>query len=184
MTYSMLLSRRDFLRAAAAASAAGLSRTLQAAGPRGRKPSIGLQLYAVRGEFARDVPGALQTVARIGYQGVEFWGYGGEPKVFRDYAAEDLRKLLDKTGLKCCGMHLQLRAIQGDRLQRTVRVNQLLGNRRLIVAAAEAYMRSEKKIAELAALLNETAARLRPRGMRIGYHAHPFDFRKIGDACA
>jgi sugar phosphate isomerase/epimerase len=140
---------------------------------------IGFQLYTVRGEFARDVPRTLKLLGRIGYQAVEFWGYAGMPNVYQKYSASDLRKLLDDCGLKCCGMHLKLKALAKENLQQTIDNNQALGSEYLNVAAAKEKMGSEHGIADLAALLNETAAECRPHKMTVGYHAHPFDFIKI-----
>ena len=39
-------------------------------------------------------------------------------------------------------------------------------------------------IAELAGILNDVAAKLKPLGMLTGYHAHPFDFVRFGDETA
>jgi len=140
---------------------------------------IGVQLYAVRGEFERDVPGTLKSLAETGYKGVEFWGYGGTPNVYKEYSAAELRKMLDANGLKCCGMHLQLKALADDNLKRTMENNQVLGNPYLNVAAAEEKMRSEKGIGELADLLVSASGKCAGQQMTVGYHAHPFDFARI-----
>jgi hypothetical protein len=55
-----------------------------------------VQLYSVRTECEKDLPGTIKAVAKMGYKGVEFAGYYG-----RD--AKTLKKLLDGVGLKCCG---------------------------------------------------------------------------------
>src|SRR5438045_5884610 len=81
---------------------------------------IAFQLYTVRGEFSRDVPGTLKALAKIGYKAVEFWGYGGTPEVYQKYSAADLRKFLDDSGLQCCGMHLELKALASENLERTI----------------------------------------------------------------
>ena len=144
-----------------------------------KKIPIGFQLYTVRGEFAREVPGTLKTLGQIGYKAVEFWGYGGTPNVYEKYSAAELRKLLDDNGLKCCGMHLELKALAAENLNRTIENNQTLGNEYLNVAAAKEKMGSEEKIGELADFLNDAANKARPHNMIVGYHAHPFDFEKI-----
>src|ERR1035441_137850 len=69
---------------------------------------IGFQLFTVRGEFARDVPGTLKTLGQIGYKGVEFWDYAGTPNVYQKYSAVELDRLLEERGLQCCGMHVKL----------------------------------------------------------------------------
>lgn len=176
----MQTTRRQFIKSGLGCTLGmTLSRTLSFGAEATSAIPIGLQLYAVRGEFSRNVPGTLSTVAKLGYKGVEFWGYGGTPKVYQEYTATDLRKMLDESGLKCCGMHLELKALEGDNLKRTVENNQTLGNEYLNVAMAKEKMGSEDKIAELAEFLNQAAAKCRPQKMTVGYHAHPFDFVKI-----
>jgi sugar phosphate isomerase/epimerase len=177
----MSTTRRRFLKMTMGAAAGW---TLHSAiGAEGvstrRKIPIALQLYAVRGDFARDVPGTLKAVSKLGYEGVEFWGYGGTPNVFQEYSAKQLRTLLDDNGLKCCGMHHQLKALEPDCLGKTIENNRILGNRLLIVAAAQERMGSQEAILGLATLLNETAKKLQAEKMQVGYHAHPFDFAKI-----
>lgn len=180
----MHTSRRDFLKrvtglAAGLAAPAALSLPTRAAGRGARPPKVGLQLYAVRGEFARDVPGTLRQISAAGYEGVEFWGYGGTQQVFQQYGAEALRELLDRTGLACCGMHLQPKALDDDRLEQTIRVNRVLGNKYLNVAAAPDRMKSPATIKEFAAWLTDREHAARKARMQVGYHAHPFDFTRF-----
>jgi len=176
----MQTTRRAFFKSGlGCAVGMSLGATLaKAAGKTGTIP-IGFQLYTVRGEFAREVPQTLKKLAQIGYKAVELWGYAGTPNVYEKYTATDLRKMLDDYGLKCCGMHLELKALAKENFQRTLENNQVLGNEYLNVAAAKEKMGSEDGIAELAALLNQRAADCRPHKMAVGYHAHPFDFEKV-----
>jgi len=140
---------------------------------------IAFQLYTVRGEFSRDVPGTLKKLGEIGYKAVEFWGYGGTPNVYEKYSAAELRKMLDGSGLKGCGIHLQLQAIDKEHLPTTIENCNTLGIEYLNVAAAQEKMGSEAGIADLAARLKTAAAECQPHKMTVGYHAHPFDFAKI-----
>ena len=55
---------------------------------------IGLQLFTLRDETAKDFEGTLRQVAEMGYEGVEFAGYG-------DASAEEMRDLLNELGLGC-----------------------------------------------------------------------------------
>ena len=136
-------------------------------------------MKSLTGEFSRNVPETLKKIGQIGYKAVEFWGYAGTPNVYQKYSAQDLRKFLDENGLKCCGIHMELKALSNENLTRTIENNQVLGNEYLNVAAAKEKMGSKDAIAELAALLNEAAAQCRPHKMKVGYHAHPFDFAMI-----
>src|SRR5436190_4660462 len=144
----MQITRRHFIKSSVAC---GVGMTLEptrsfAAAASSTIP-IGFQLYTVRGEFARDVPGTLKNLAGIGYKGVEFWGYAGTPNVYQKYSAADLRKLLDENGLKCCGIHLELKALAPENLNRTIEKSRILGNEYLNVAAAKDKMVSEKSMA-------------------------------------
>jgi len=176
----MQTARRQFIKSSlGCAVGMTLGRTLSFAADRVNPIPIGFQLYAVRGEFSRNVPQTLKTLGQLGYKAVEFWGYGGTPNVYQQYSASELRKLLDENDLKCCGMHLELKALAKDNLQRTIENNQALGSQYLNVAAAKEKMGSEDTIAELAAFLNDAAAQCRRHKMTVGYHAHPFDFAKV-----
>ncbi len=171
------ISRRSFLRAGAAGLAAtGLNPTaLNAAAKSGsNKIPIGLQLYSVRHQAARDLKGVLQAVAKMGYQGVEFAGYYGKKDT-------DLRKMLDANELVCCGTHTGLGTLMGDELKKTIAWNKTLGNTFLIVPGLpHTRTRSRKAWLDTAKLFNEIEAKAAVHGMRVGYHAHGGDFKKFG----
>ena len=123
----MRFSRREVLglgvgAAALWATGAGASaavrpkRRVKAAAAAAKIP-IGLQLYSVRKDCEKDLPGVLEAVAKMGYVGVEFAGYYGRK-------ADELRKLLDKNGLKCCGTHTGPEHPDRRRLERDRRVQQ------------------------------------------------------------
>ncbi|MCK5804703.1 MAG: sugar phosphate isomerase/epimerase [Lentisphaeria bacterium] len=144
-------------------------------------PAVGLQLFSVRGECEKDLPATLKAVADIGYVGVEPYGYGGDTMVWQEHEAKDIRLMLDDLGLICCGIHLHTDALLGNKLARTIEFNQILGNRFLIVAADAPRMKTIDGIAELAGILDDTAAVLKSKDMFTGYHAHPFDAEIVED---
>lgn len=174
MNSSSSVSRRGFIQTSAlgaAAMCAGLTDLLAA----GKKIPVGLELYSVRNECAKDLPGTIEAVAKIGYKGVEFAGY-------HDRKAKDLRKLLDDNGLVCCGTHTPLETIQPDKLAETIEFNKTLGNNFLIVP----YMDPKTKEGWLAMakLFNEQAEKVKAEKMFVGYHAHSHDFTKLdGTSC-
>jgi sugar phosphate isomerase/epimerase len=181
----MQATRRQFIKSGlASALVMSLSPKLAFAENSAHAISIGFQLYTVRGEFSRDVPGTLNKIGQLGYKGVEFWGYGGTPNVYQHYSATDLRKLLDQSGLTCCGIHMELKALAKENLERTINNGRELGLEYLNVAAAQDGMRAEKTIGDLAAQLNEAAVQCAPHKMTVGYHAHPFDFAKLNGQVA
>ena len=97
----MQTTRRRFIKSALGCSLGlTLGRTLALSAKAANSIPIGFPLYTVRGEFSRNVPETLKTLGKLGYQGVEFWGYGGTPNIYEKYSAAELRKLLDADGLR------------------------------------------------------------------------------------
>src|SRR5262245_8661193 len=169
------MSRREFLKATAAAAIViqAPANLLAAAEYGGNKIPFALQLYSVRGDCAKDLVGTVTAVAKMGYKAVEFAGYHG-----RD--AKTLRKLLDDVGLKCCGTHIGLDTLLGDNLEKTIEFNQTLGNPFLIVASLPSkYTKTRQGWLDAADQFNEVADKVKPHGMRVGYHNHSIEFKSI-----
>jgi sugar phosphate isomerase/epimerase len=110
---------------------------------------------------------------------VEPWGYDGSDTAWLKHDGLELRRMLDTTNLVCCGMHVAPKAVEPDRLSRTVGLSALLGNLFIVVAADSARMSSLEGIAELAGILNRAAELTARHGMLVGYHAHGFDFARV-----
>lgn len=181
----MSITRRNWLKVSSAVTAGALvgGSLPRLAGAQEasdeKKIPVGLQLYSVRGECQKDLGAVLDAVAEMGYHGVEFAGYYG-------HSAEELRKMLDDRGLKCCGTHAQWGTLQGEALKGTVEFNQTLGNPYLICPyLGENYFTDVETTKKTAEAFNKIAAKVEGDGMYVGYHAHGGDFRKIdGDRTA
>ncbi|HMA54868.1 MAG TPA: sugar phosphate isomerase/epimerase family protein [Acidobacteriota bacterium] len=173
------LSRREFLRVAAVGAGAGLvsrhgsGARLPQAGPPKKKIPVGVQLYSVREQAAKGLPAVLEAIGKMGYKGVEFAGYYGW-----DSKPKELRRLLDGSGLKCCGTHTALETITGDNLKATAELHAVLGNTFLIVPSLD--VEGVEGWVDMAKRFNEIAQKAKSLGMRIGYHAHAGDLRKLG----
>jgi sugar phosphate isomerase/epimerase len=169
------MTRRSFLGLASAvpvALAIGDWRGTEAAAPR---IPIAVQLYSVRDECKRDFDAALEQVAAMGFDGVEFAGYYG-------YAnrGPELRKRLDALQLKAAGTHIRLDTLQGDALKATIDFHQAIGCRFLVVPSHPDFADPEKSQA-LADTFNQLAETLKPLGMATGYHNHTNEFKKDGE---
>ncbi|UCH35021.1 MAG: sugar phosphate isomerase/epimerase [Armatimonadota bacterium] len=137
------------------------------------KIPIALQLYSVREDCARDLPGTLKAVADMGYVGVEFAGY-------YERSAQELRKMLDGLGLKVAGTHTGIDTLLGDQFEKTVEFNRTIGNKFLIVPGLpEEYRSSRAAWQKTAGVFNEIAAKLKPLGMLTGYHNHSIEFQPL-----
>jgi len=171
------LSRRSFITKVGAATAiagiAPVSSLFAADGYGGNKIPVGLQLYSVRNECGKDLVGTVTAVSKMGYKGVEFAGYYGR-------SAKDLRKLLDDVGLKCCGTHIQIDTLLGDNLAKTVEFNKTIGNKFLIVPGlADKYRKNKEAWQKTADLFSEIAEKVKPEGMKVGYHNHNVEFKPM-----
>src|SRR5690242_17925124 len=124
------LSRRTFLAItglipaalAAGASAANSPAQPPAGAPVGKRRPIGLELYSVRGELTRDLPNTLKTVAKTGYEVVEF--YAPYFKWTAPYA-KDVRAQMDDLGLRCYSTHNGIESFTlGDNFAHAIELNQ------------------------------------------------------------
>lgn len=180
MSNEKRISRRDVLKmgalAAAGAGAAGhlgASRVLSA--PRKKPIGLAVQLYSVRGDCKKDFDGTVAKVAEIGYEGVEFAGYG---RYGRD--PKGLRKLLDDNGLKPAGTHTGFGSLVGDNLKRTMEFHKVIGNRYLIAPSLPGNRRSSLDAwRETAKMFNEMAEKAKAENMVVGYHNHSVEFRPM-----
>jgi sugar phosphate isomerase/epimerase len=179
------LSRRGFLATTAASIAAvgmmgpdGMAEektraTKEKRARARRRIPVGLQLYSVRRDCAKDLPGTIAKVAKMGYRGVEFAGY-------HDYQAQALRKLLDDNGLVCCGTHTAMDTLSDANLAATIEFNQILGNKYLIVPWLQPDKANPKQgWLKYAERFNVLAEKVQPHGMQVGYHNHAHDFAPV-----
>jgi sugar phosphate isomerase/epimerase len=174
-----VMSRRGFLAAAAAVGVTGARCMSQESSKPAKKPlPVGVQLYSVRTDCAKDLPGTIKAVAKMGYQGVEFAGY-------YNYKAPDLRKMLDDNGLKCCGTHTAMDTLSEANLAATIEFNRTLGNKYLIVPyLAPEGPNPRDEWLKIADRFNAIAEKVKPHDMLVGYHAHAHDFESLNGQTA
>lgn len=129
---------------------------------------IALQLYTVRDQTAVDYAGTVRKVAALGYDGVEFAGFGGlEPQAIADLLAE--------TGLKPAGMHIGLDQFQNN-LDTVISNCKLIGSSFAGVPALPGNLRNLQGFRQTAVLLNQFGAAMKSAGLRLYYHNHAFEF--------
>lgn len=167
----MSIRRREFLAALVAGGWAGRreGKWLPRYSSPGRLKKIGIQLYTVRGEFAKDVEGTLSRIAAIGFKEVEFAGYP-------EGTAPSLRTILDRLGLAAPSSHVSLQALRID-WERTLDQAALLGQRYIVVAfLAPPDRRTLDDWKRVAAAFNKAGEIARARGIQFCYHNHDFEF--------
>jgi sugar phosphate isomerase/epimerase len=141
----------------------------------GTKIPVGLELYSVRGEIAKDLPATVTAVAKMGYQVVEF--FSPYYQWTEDYAKQ-VRKLLDDLGIRCNSTHNGPPSFSASGMQKAIDLNKILGAKFIVMASAG-------KVAgldgwkSLAGTLTAAAEKLKAVDLRAGYHNHQEEFRML-----
>ncbi len=164
------LSRRAFLSMTAAAPFA-LSSALKGVY---QKIPVGLELYSVRGELAKDLLGTVAAVGKMGYQVVEFYSPYMQ---WTPERAREVRKVLDDSGLKCPSTHNGAQSLTADGLKKAIELNQIIGSKYIIIASAPAKTADDWKA--FAAQLAQASEQLKPVGMATGFHNHAVEWRPV-----
>ncbi|MBM3739686.1 MAG: sugar phosphate isomerase/epimerase [Acidobacteria bacterium] len=143
-----------------------------------KKPVVGVELYSVRDQLKQDLFGTVREVAKLGYECVEF--YSPYFEWTPDYARK-VRALLDETGLKCLSTHNSARSFLSENLGKAIELNQIIGSKMVVMASAGGKIADLDGWKRVADTLTAGADKLRPLGMRAGFHNHQTEFRPIGD---
>ncbi|OMF22208.1 sugar phosphate isomerase [Paenibacillus sp. FSL H8-0548] len=130
--------------------------------------NIGLQLYTVRDATAADFEGTLRQVAAMGYEGVEFAGYG-------DIKAEAMRDLLQELNLKAIGSHIGLQLLE-ERIEEEIAYLQTIGAQYAICPWLPADARDAAAWQNHLVKFEEYGKRFREAGITFAYHNHDFEF--------
>lgn len=186
------LSRRGLLGAGAAA----LGMTWGGAARAADRPffqrhnlPVGIQLYSLGPDLAKELDAQLATVAKIGFKSVELAGYLGRTPA-------ELRAAFDRAGLICPSAHISPKGesgFSGD-LAKLADELHVIGVKSAIMpihyipdrmGAADLRQAGVQMTADdwkwNADFLNEKAVILKKAGIVSGYHNHNFEFAPLKD---
>ena len=130
--------------------------------------TVGLQLYTVRDETARDFKLTLRRVSEMGYPAVEFAGYG-------NIDSKDMAALLADFGLRAAGSHVALAALEKD-IEQELNYCLDIGCTYVIIPWLAPELRQSEQFLGLAACLNRLGKLCKERGLVLAYHNHNFEF--------
>jgi len=175
----LMINRRDFIRSTAAGAAVIAAGTESAgdliANPYG-KP-VGLQLYTVRDELEKDVPGTIKKVAAIGYKEVETYALYGMP-------ASQFAKLLRDNGLAAPSGHYMLKDIR-EHWEKSIAEARGLGLKYMVNAILEPEDRkSFDDYKRLVEIFSKAAEQTHKAGIQFCYHNHDFEFKEYDGTTA
>jgi sugar phosphate isomerase/epimerase len=184
-----MISRRGFLVSAGAGVAAGsMVPSFSFAAADGHIP-LGIQLWTVKDEVAKDLEGTMKKLYAIGFRQIEFAGFYGK-------TAAEIGALMKGIGFTLVSMHAGADdiAAKGDSIIADAKT---LGLEYIICSspmsdAAKAKLEWAKKMDALdqgdwklnAALFNKFGKSVKAAGMQFGYHNHYTEFKKFGGKTA
>jgi len=177
------VNRRQALKTGALATAATLLSRFDtlAASPK----NVGLQLYTLRAELAKDAKGTLKKVADIGYKEVESFGYNGQ---FFGMAPTAYKAYLKELGLSTPSGHYNSGLFkdakdtqsQSDVWKRAVEDAAVAGQKYMVWAylfpAERTKIDDYKRHIEL---FNRSAEACKAGGIQFCYHNHDFEFQPL-----
>ncbi len=195
------LSRRQILKRMSALLGAAMLPASLRSDPH-PDSTLGLQLYTLGDEVAKDLSGTLRAVAAIGYREVELPSFYGR-------SAKELRAALDAAGLACPSIHVPALpfspgtlTLADDPAKLAAEVH-ALGARYVVMplfllpqSALQAPKPGEDFLARLtaaatamtaeewkrtAAFLNEKGRELKKLGLQLAYHNHNPEFLPLPD---
>jgi sugar phosphate isomerase/epimerase len=173
------VSRRTFfglLAAVPVAAVSPLSALLAAPRADNKQIPIGLELYSVRDELAKDLPGTVSAVAKMGYQCVEFFSpyYSWTP----DYA-KTVRKELDDLGVRCYSTHNDRQSFTDSGIQKAIDLNKILGTQYIVLAHPGMEPRTADGWKAISDLLNKANSKMSESGLHAGYHNHDAEWHPV-----
>jgi sugar phosphate isomerase/epimerase len=135
---------------------------------------LGLQLYSLRADFAKDVPGSLKKTREFGFELVELAGT-------YNLAPEKFKEMLAANGLKPIAGHFPYERYRDD-VEGVARDAKALG----LKYAGIAWIPhngpfDEKTCREAIALFNRAGEALARHGIKFFYHQHGYEFAPCGD---
>ena len=130
---------------------------------------VGIQLYSLKEEIDKDFIGVLEKVAKIGYQGVEFAGYG-------NIKASEMKGHLERLGLKPVSSHVQLERLE-HHLSEEIAYAKEIGMTHMVCPFAK--FEGIEDVERLAKILNTAGEICKSEGITLSYHNHDHEFKKI-----
>ncbi len=185
-----MITRRQFLAASGTSllTSPFLSPSSQA--DQFHKP-LGVQLFTIRAELAKDFDGTLARAAAVGFREIEFAGYFGK-------TAEEIKGVTDALSLRCISTHhngIDLETRSDEILEFAAKLN----IKHLICSTPKSlspehvqklswndymYALTMDDWKENATLFNKFGEKANKYGIQFGYHNYCVEFRRFGNVNA
>lgn len=177
----MNISRRKFIAQSGALVSASLFAMETVAAP--KKYKMGLQLFTIRADLAKDLKGTLQKVKAIGYEDSETYGFNGEQGTYYGQKSADFKKILEDNSLVTTSGHYDFHPFMSrsnDELARytdqCIEGAHALNQKYITWPWIDPQSRTIEKFQLLAEKLNFVGERVTKGGLGFAYHNHDYEF--------
>jgi sugar phosphate isomerase/epimerase len=167
----VLIGRRKFLVSTIAGFSSAAAHSLSQEHRQVHRRPLGVQLYTMRAEGAKDLPGVLSSIRQIGYEEVEtYWDVYSRP-------AAELKRMIRDHGLRVPSGHFDYDGLEGK-----IDYAKALGVDYMICPMLpKAMWKSLDGFKQAADQYNKWGEQVKRAGMRFGFHNHNYEFRRFGD---
>ena len=136
-----------------------------------KKRALGIQLYTVRKQARKDLPGVLAAIRKIGYDEVEtYWDVYSRP-------AAELKRLINDHGLSVPSGHFNYDGLAGK-----LDYAATLGVQYLVCPMLPKKMQTSLDgFTQAADQFNKWGEKIKSMGMRFVFHNHNYEFASLGN---
>lgn len=134
---------------------------------------LGLQLYTVRDETEKDFFGTIRKIGKMGYDGVEFAG-----GLMKTASAEEVKKVLDETGLEVAGACFGLEEVE-DRMKEIINYCKKINCPAVVYPGIPEGLKSVDGYKKIADRFNKVGKILKESGLKFLYHVHGHEFEVL-----
>lgn len=140
---------------------------------------LGLQLYSVRDELAKDFVGTLEKVAEIGYENLElFFHFEDDIETsIGGLSSTELREELDRLGMKAVSAHIAPAFLEEEYVNKMIEFIEPIGTTKLGVAIA--FFENKQDVLGLSQQMNQAGQMYKENGLQLYYHNHFQEFQKF-----
>ncbi|HEV8273066.1 MAG TPA: sugar phosphate isomerase/epimerase [Chitinophagaceae bacterium] len=150
----------------------------------GDSKSLAVQLYTIREAVAKNLEGALEQLAGLGYKSIELYGYNG---TFFGKSVSEFKTILANTGIKVLSSHhttgiaTKSKGTLSDGWDKAIEDIHALGAEYMVCAYLMPNERTPEIYKSLPAMFEKAATATKAAGIQFAYHNHDFEFEKLDD---
>lgn len=137
---------------------------------------IGIQLYTVRDELAKDYLGTIRKMKELGYEGVEL-----PTGAMAAATSEEINAVLKETGLELAGITFEHSDFE-TRMEKIIAYTLACGTNTVIYPwLPEEKRQSAEDYVRFAKQLNRWGKQLKEKEISLLYHIHGYEFEVFGE---